>query len=44
MSERKDGEWKPPIVKTVAVERKGIDELMVEIARHKDYISKCGAL
>jgi len=29
--------WQPPIVKTVAIENKGIAELAAEIARYRDY-------
>jgi LAO/AO transport system kinase len=43
MSEKRGG-WIPPIVKTVAVENSGIAELMTEIARHKDHITRCGVL
>ena len=43
MSERRHA-WNPPIVKTVATEKDGIDELMAEIERHRAHIGKSGQL
>jgi len=34
--------WIPPVVKTVATENKGIDELAAAIARHREYLQKTG--
>ncbi|MHA1271045.1 MAG: methylmalonyl Co-A mutase-associated GTPase MeaB [Candidatus Helarchaeota archaeon] len=36
--------WRPPIIRTVAVENKGISELMDEIERHKEHIKLSGIL
>ena len=41
MSHRQD-QWKPPIVKTVATESKGIEELIVQIERHRDHSARNG--
>jgi len=38
------GDWVPPIVKTVASQSKGIDELDAAIAKHFDYLSASGEL
>jgi LAO/AO transport system kinase len=43
MSERQDG-WRPPIVKTVATEKRGIDELTARIEQHRDHITQSGNL
>jgi LAO/AO transport system kinase len=34
--------WQPPIIKTVAVEGKGIEALSREISRHRDYLQVSG--
>ncbi|MHA1309567.1 MAG: methylmalonyl Co-A mutase-associated GTPase MeaB [Candidatus Helarchaeota archaeon] len=36
--------WRPPIVRTIAVENKGINELFDEIERHKRHIELSGIL
>ncbi len=33
-----DGAWRPPVVKTEALHRRGIEELMAEIYRHRAYL------
>ncbi len=38
------GDWVPPIVKTVASKRQGIDELDAAIIKHYDYLSASGEL
>ena len=43
MSNRPDA-WKPPIVKTVGTESKGIEELIVEIERHRDHNARSGKI
>jgi LAO/AO transport system kinase len=43
ITERKN-EWIPPIVKTVAVKGDGIAELMIEIERHRNYITERGLI
>jgi LAO/AO transport system kinase len=35
-------EWKPPIVATIAVEGKGLEELFAEISRHRRYLEETG--
>jgi LAO/AO transport system kinase len=34
--------WTPPIVETVAIEGKGIDQIFTQIARHRDYLCASG--
>jgi LAO/AO transport system kinase len=38
------GDWVPPIVKTVASQHKGIDELDAAIVKHRDYLESSGEL
>jgi len=38
------GDWVPPIVKTVASQSKGIDELDAAIAKHYEYLAASGEL
>jgi LAO/AO transport system kinase len=38
------GDWVPPIVKTVASQHKGIDELDGAIVKHRDYLESSGEL
>lgn len=33
-----DGAWRPPVVKTEALHRRGIEELMSEVERHRAYL------
>jgi len=33
-------EWKPPIIKTIASDRKGIEELMDAVRRHREYLMR----
>jgi LAO/AO transport system kinase len=40
----KDRTWVPPVVKTVAVEGKGEDELIEAIAAHRTYLEQSGKL
>jgi len=35
-------EWVPPVIKTVATENKGIDELAAAIAKHREFLQKTG--
>ena len=44
MAERKDGDWKPPIVTTVAVKGDGIDELVRRLDEHWSWLSDTGEL
>jgi len=36
--------WRPPVIKTVAVEGKGVDELVEAIWRHRRYLESTGGL
>lgn len=38
------GDWRPPVVKTVALQGTGVAELLDEIARHQDYLASSGKL
>jgi LAO/AO transport system kinase len=43
--ERRDaGEWQPPIVKTVASKNEGIDEVLLAIDKHRDWLQQSGRL
>jgi LAO/AO transport system kinase len=44
LSERAEGDWKPPIVKTVASTGDGLDEVAAEIARHHAWLAASGEL
>ena len=44
LAERRDGAWKPPIVKTVAARSEGIDEVVAEIDRHFAWLTDTGEL
>jgi LAO/AO transport system kinase len=37
-------EWKPPIIKTIATDGKGIEELMAAIYRHREYLTGCNLI
>jgi len=41
---REEGGWKPPIVLTVATAGDGIDEVVQDIARHREYLESSGDL
>jgi LAO/AO transport system kinase len=44
LAERPEGAWKPPIVKTVAAKGEGLDELAVEIDKHRAWLEESGEL
>jgi LAO/AO transport system kinase len=44
LAERPEGDWRPPIVKTVAAKGEGLDELVVEIDRHAQWLHATGEL
>ncbi len=44
LAERKPGDWRQPIVTTVATRGEGIDELAAAIARHRDWLDSTGEL
>jgi len=39
-----EGEWRPPIVTTVASESRGIDDLVTAIDEHRTWLTDTGAL
>jgi LAO/AO transport system kinase len=38
------GDWLPPIVKTVAARDEGVDKLLAEIERHREYLQSSGEI
>jgi LAO/AO transport system kinase len=42
MNNYPDGAWRPPVIKTEAVNRKGIDELVEQIESHRQYLMQGG--
>jgi LAO/AO transport system kinase len=44
LAERGEGDWKPPIVKTVASKPEGLDEVVTEIDRHHGWLESNGEL
>ncbi len=44
LGERPEGWWKPPIVKTVASTGLGLDEVVVEIDKHRAWLEESGEL
>jgi LAO/AO transport system kinase len=38
------GDWLPPIVKTVAARDEGVDKLLAELERHRDYMRTSGEI
>src|SRR6478752_3253317 len=44
LAEQTEGAWKPPIVKTVAQKPEGIDEVVAEIERHREWLESSGEL
>jgi LAO/AO transport system kinase len=44
LAERAEGEWRPPIVKTIASKNDGLDEVAIEIDRHHDWLDSSGEL
>jgi LAO/AO transport system kinase len=38
------GEWIPPIVKTVATQNEGLEDLWIRIEQHRQYLMRSGAL
>jgi LAO/AO transport system kinase len=41
---RRPGEWRPPVVKTVATTGTGVDELVEAIDKHRDWMRSTGQL
>jgi LAO/AO transport system kinase len=44
LAERTEGDWKPPIVKTVASRGEGVDEVVAEIQNHHAWLAGSGQL
>ena len=44
LADRREGAWRPPIVKTVASSGAGVDEVVVEIDRHRAWLEESGEL
>ena len=44
LAERGEGDWKPPIVKTVASKNDGLAQVVIEIDRHHDWLESSGQL
>jgi LAO/AO transport system kinase len=44
LAERAEGDWKPPIVKTVASKNEGLGEVVTEIDRHHAWLESSGEL
>ncbi|MBA3783583.1 MAG: methylmalonyl Co-A mutase-associated GTPase MeaB [Nocardioides sp.] len=44
LGERPEGWWKPPIVKTIAAKNEGLDEVVVEIDKHRAWLVESGQL
>jgi LAO/AO transport system kinase len=44
LGERGPGEWRPQVVKAVAVRNEGIDEVVAAIAKHRDWLVAHGEL
>jgi LAO/AO transport system kinase len=44
LADRPDGDWRPPIVKRVASRGEGLDEVVVEIDRHAEWLRSTGEL
>jgi LAO/AO transport system kinase len=44
LAERSEGGWRPPIVKTVAQNGEGVDEVVEKIDQHRDWMTEHGEL
>jgi LAO/AO transport system kinase len=44
LAERADGDWKPPIVKTIASKYDGLDAVVTEVERHHAWLESSGEL
>ncbi len=44
MGERREGAWRPPVVKTIATTGEGVEELLGEIGRHVAWLEESGGL
>jgi LAO/AO transport system kinase len=44
LAKHEDGDWRPPIVKTVAMKGEGIDDVVAAIDQHRDWMDGSGEL
>ncbi len=44
LAERAEGDWRPPIVKTIASKNDGLDQVVVEFERHHAWLESSGEL
>jgi LAO/AO transport system kinase len=44
LADRSEGAWRPPIVKTVAAKNEGLDEVVDELRKHREWMEKSGEL
>jgi putative protein kinase ArgK-like GTPase of G3E family len=44
MRNQSENDWFPEIIKSVASENKGVEEIIKEIFRHKDFLISAGKL
>ncbi|MBZ5734228.1 methylmalonyl Co-A mutase-associated GTPase MeaB [Nocardioides sp. TRM66260-LWL] len=44
LAERRDGAWRQPILKISAARAEGLDEVVVELGRHHDFLRESGEL
>ncbi len=44
LADRSEGSWKPPIVKTVAARNEGLDEVVEELRKHREWLEQSGEL
>ncbi|MGH3481836.1 MAG: methylmalonyl Co-A mutase-associated GTPase MeaB [Nocardioidaceae bacterium] len=44
MADQLEGDWRPPIVRTVATKAEGVDELAAKIAEHRAWANESGEL
>jgi LAO/AO transport system kinase len=44
LADRPEGDWRPPVVKTVAAKGEGLDEVVAEIDRHRAWLESTGEL
>ena len=44
LAERSGDDWRPPIVKTVAAKGEGLDEVVAEIGKHREWLASSGQL
>ena len=43
-ADRPEGSWRPPIIKTVAARNEGLDEVVDELRKHREWLEQSGEL